>query len=174
MSQKLKKGRQMRVLMEVSDYKDGFIAESIECLIDEEQMRRATVQLTDSLFKPQLNCEFITNDEFTEEEREEIIDKAEDYAIALRDKYKIIETNFNCAINNVSVSIYSKENDFLDQVFLVAVDDSATKLDYSIKYQVLKNFSTVKECEEYLQEFYTDEYNDFAGLRNLLNDDCED
>ena len=157
----------MRILMEVSNYKDGFIAESIECQVDEEQMRRATVQLTDCLHKPQLGCEFITENEFTDEEKEEIIDKAEDYAIALKDKYKIHDTNFNCAINNVSVSIYTKDE--TDKVFLVAVDSDATKENYTTKYRVLKEFNDIEECEEYLRDYYTADYHDFEGLKNILD-----
>ncbi len=156
--------------IEITDYDlddYSFLVSSVSFKTDDG--RTGSVQLTDCLHKTSLNCEFYDDDfEYTDEEREEIIDQCEDFAIEEKNKYEIKGTLFNCAINNVSAEIFQKGDD----VFLVAVDSQPG--DYDIKYRVIESFSSLEDCEEYLSDYYTGEYQDCSGLNRLLNGSDEE
>jgi hypothetical protein len=159
----------LKIVTDVLEYDEhGFLPACIEFTVEEEgcKTRSGSIQLIDCLFKTQIGCEFYTDWEFTDEEETDVINECEDFAIDFLNQYKYKKTLFNCAIADVTADIYYNSR----EVFLVAVENGLSEHAYRKKYNVIKRFDSLEECETYLQNFYTDEFHDFTGLSRLLDD----
>ena len=135
------------------------------------------IQLDDNAdFKEALGCLAYKNDkefdigddeDISESDFDILIKTAEQTAYeAMFKKWGDKEFLFHCSFNNTSI-YYQVHKESL-KARIVSKDDYHN--DYSTRFRVLKEFDDEEKLLEYAENFYTDDYHDFQGLYNMLQD----
>ncbi len=158
---------QINDLQVESIYMDEF--DGVEMVIDGNEW---TVQLEGGKYKPSMGClVFVNYEEVCDWDdypnAADIISLAEKFAADdYKDNYSIVDTGFNCSINNISYYIHA--NKVSGEAVLVAEPHNYN--DYVSPREAIKKFNDKESALEYFDGFKTGEHHDFNGLYSMLND----
>ncbi|MCP5006402.1 MAG: hypothetical protein GY941_21060 [Planctomycetes bacterium] len=136
------------------------------------------VQLTDGEYRSDLGCwittassgEDINDEDYPSFNIDEIINAAEaHYAAEFEESFTETEVEFHCAINDCVVIMRTSNESGSTQLY-IRNNGYVGAYQYQTYTPSDYEFTSEAEALEFANSFRTDDYNDFAGLNNLMRE----